>query len=494
MKEQVAEYRGKLIEAIAETDDALLEKYFAGEEIEVNVLKTALRKAVIEYKLVPIFCGSSLRNKGVQPLLDAVVEYLPSPVDIGEIKGTNPQTDEPASRKLVPEEKFCGLAFKIQTDPHVGRITYVRVYSGKLSAGTYTYNSSKGEKERIGRLLLMHANQREEIAEAWAGEIVAIVGLKSTKTGDTLCDENFPIILEGISFADPVISMAIEPKTKNDQEKMGMALGKLLEEDPTFKVAHNEETGQTTIAGMGELHLEILIDRMKREFAVEANTGAPQVAYKEAIKKLAEGEGKYIKQSGGRGQYGHCWLKVEPKDRGTGYEWVNEIKGGAIPREFINPIEKGVKEAMENGVLAGFPMVDIKVTVFDGSYHEVDSSEMSFKIAGSMAFQSAVKQADMCLLEPIMQVEVTTPSEFMGDVIGDLSSKRAQIQGSDQHGTAVVIKALVPLSEMQGYVTTLRSMTQGRAASVMIPSHYEEVPQSIAAKIIEKAKPTGRIE
>lgn len=493
MKEQVAEYRAKLIEAIAETDDALLEKYFAGEEIDVNVLKKALRKAVIEYKLVPIFCGSSLRNKGVQPLLDAVVEYLPSPVDIGEIKGTNPQTDEPASRKLVPEEKFCGLAFKIQTDPHVGRITYVRVYSGKLTAGTYTYNSSKGEKERIGRLLLMHANQREEIAEAWAGEIVAIVGLKNTKTGDTLCDENFPIILEGISFADPVISMAIEPKTKNDQEKMGMALGKLLEEDPTFKVAHNEETGQTTIAGMGELHLEILIDRMKREFGVEANTGAPQVAYKEAIKKNAEGEGKYIKQSGGRGQYGHCWLKVEPKDRGTGYEWVNEIKGGAIPREFINPIEKGVKESMENGVLAGFPMVDIKVTVFDGSYHEVDSSEMSFKIAGSMAFQAAVKQADMCLLEPIMQVEVTTPSEFMGDVIGDLSSKRAQIQGSDQHGTAVVIKALVPLSEMQGYVTTLRSMTQGRAASVMIPSHYEEVPQSIAAKIIEKAKPSGRV-
>ncbi|MEP7167627.1 MAG: elongation factor G [Candidatus Woesebacteria bacterium] len=492
MKSDVEEHRAKLVEAIAETDDALLEKYFAGEEIPVNDLKKALRKAVIEYKLVPIFCGSSLRNKGVQPLLDAVVEYLPSPVDIGEIKGVNPETDAPEVRKLVPEEKFCGLAFKIQTDPHVGRITYVRIYSGKLAAGTYAYNSSKGEKERIGRLLLMHANQREEITEALAGEIVAVVGLKNTKTGDTLCDENFPIILEGISFADPVISMAIEPKTKNDQEKMGMALGKLLEEDPTFKVAHNDETGQTTIAGMGELHLEILIDRMKREFGVEANTGAPQVAYKEAIKKEAEGEGKYIKQSGGRGQYGHCWLKVEPKDRGTGFEWVNAIKGASIPREFINPIEKGVKEAMENGVLAGFPMVDIRVTVFDGSYHEVDSSEMSFKIAGSMAFQAAVKQADMCLLEPIMQVEVTTPSEFMGDVIGDLSSKRAQIQGSDQHGTAVVIRAMVPLSEMQGYVTTLRSMTQGRAASVMIPSHYEEVPQSIAAKLIEKAKPAGR--
>jgi elongation factor G len=492
MQSQVEEYRGKLVEAIAETDDALLEKYFAGEEIPVNDLKAALRKAVIGYKLVPIFCGSSLRNKGVQPLLDAVVEYLPSPVDIGEIKGTNPETDAPEVRKLVPEEKFCGLAFKIQTDPHVGRITYVRIYSGKLAAGTYAYNSSKGEKERIGRLLLMHANQREEIQEALAGEIVAVVGLKNTKTGDTLCDENAPIILEGISFADPVISMAIEPKTKNDQEKMGMALGKLLEEDPTFKVAHNDETGQTTIAGMGELHLEILIDRMKREFGVEANTGAPQVAYKEAIKKSAEGEGKYIKQSGGRGQYGHCWLRVEPKDRGTGFEWVNEIKGASIPREFINPIEKGVKEALENGILAGFPVVDVKVTVFDGSYHEVDSSEMSFKIAGSMALQAAAKAADLCLLEPIMQVEVTTPSEFMGDVIGDLSSKRAQIQGSDQHGTAVVIRAMVPLAEMQGYVTTLRSMTQGRAASVMIPSHYEEVPQSIAAKIIEKAKPAGR--
>ncbi len=492
MKAEVEEYRAKLVEEISETDDALLEKFFAGEEIPVNDLKAALRKAVISYKLVPIFCGSSLRNKGVQPLLDAVVEYLPSPVDIGVIKGVNPKTDAPEERKLIPDEKFCGLAFKIQTDPHVGRITYVRIYSGKLTAGSYTYNSTKGEKERIGRLLLMHANQREEISEALSGEIVAVVGLKSTKTGDTLCDEGAPIVLEGISFAEPVISMAIEPKTKNDQEKMGMALGKLLEEDPTFKVAHSDETGQTTIAGMGELHLEILVDRMKREFGVEANVGAPQVAYKEAIRKPAEGEGKYIKQSGGRGQYGHCWLKVEPKDRGTGYEWVNDIKGGSIPREFINPIEKGVKEALENGVLAGYPLVDIKVTVFDGSFHEVDSSEMAFKIAGSMAIQSAVKQADLVLLEPVMQVEVTTPSEFMGDVIGDLSSKRAQIQGSDQKGTAVIIKALVPLAEMQGYVTTLRSMTQGRAASVMIPSHYDEVPQSIAAKIIEKAKPAGR--
>lgn len=492
MKDQLEEYRAKLIEQIAETDDALLEKFFAGEEIPVHELKNALRRAVIAYKLVPVFCGSSLRNKGVQPLLDAVVEYLPSPMDIGEIKGTNPNTDAQETRKLVPEEPFCGLAFKIQTDPHVGRITYVRVYSGKLTSGSYTYNSTKGEKERVGRLLLMHANQREEIQEAWAGEIVAVVGLKATKTGDTLCDENHPIMLEGISFADPVISMAIEPKTKSDQEKMGLAIAKLVEEDPTFKVSYNPETNQTTIAGMGELHLEILVDRMKREFNVDAIVGAPQVAYRETIKKLAEAEGKYIKQSGGRGQYGHCWLKVEPKDRGTGYEWVNAITGGVIPREFIPAVEKGVKEAMENGVLAGYPLVDMKVTVFDGSYHEVDSSEIAFKIAGSMALQDAVKKADVVLLEPVMQIEVTTPSEFMGDVIGDLSSKRAQIQGSDQKGTAVIVKALVPLAEMQGYVTTLRSMTQGRASSVMIPSHYEEVPQNIAAKIVEKNKPQAK--
>lgn len=492
MKKELEEYRAKLVEQIAETDDSLLEKYFAGEEIPVNDLKRALRRAVIAYKLVPIFCGSSLRNKGVQPLLDAVVEYLPSPVDIGKITGTNPKTDTTEERKLIPEEKFCGLAFKIQTDPHVGRITYVRIYSGKITSGSYTYNSTRDEKERIGRLLLMHANQREEIPEAWAGEIVAIVGLKYTKTGDTLCDENAPILLEGISFAEPVISLAIEPKTKNDQEKMGTALSKLLEEDPTYKISHNDDTGQTTVAGMGELHLEILVDRMKREFGVAATVGAPQVAYRETITKAVESEGKYIKQSGGRGQYGHCWLKLEPKDRGTGYEWVNAITGGTIPREFIAPIEKGVKEAMENGVLAGYPMVDIKVTVFDGSFHEVDSSEMAFKIAGSMAFQSGAKQASMILLEPIMQVEVTTPSEFMGDVIGDLSSKRAQIQGSDQRGTAVIIKALVPLSEMQGYVTILRSMTQGRASSVMIPSHYEEVPANIAVKIIEKNKPQSK--
>ncbi|HZZ98986.1 MAG TPA: elongation factor G [Candidatus Saccharimonadia bacterium] len=491
MKDEVEAQRAKLVELIAETDDALLEKFFAAEVLDTNVLKKALRKAVIGYKLVPIFCGSSLRNKGVQPLLDAIVEYLPSPVDIQEIKGTNPVTEKEEVRKLVPEEPFCGLAFKIQTDPHVGRITYVRVYSGKLQSGSYTYNSTKNERERVGRLLLMHANQREEIPETFAGEIVAVVGLKSTKTGDTLCDEAHPIRLEGISFAEPVISLAIEPKTKADQEKMGLALGKLAEEDPTFKIKTNQETGQTIIAGMGELHLEILVDRMKREFNVGANVGAPQVAYRETIKKAAMGEGKFIRQSGGRGQYGHAVLRVEPKNRGEGYEWGNEVKGGSIPREFIPAIEKGVKETLENGVLAGYPLVDIKVTVTEGSYHEVDSSEMAFKIAGSMALQHGVKQADPCLLEPIMQVEVTTPQEFMGDVIGDLSSKRAQIQGSDQRGTAVVIRALVPLAEMQGYVTILRSMTQGRAASVMIPSHYDEVPASIAAGIIAKNAPTG---
>lgn len=490
MKEQVEEYRAKLIEQIAETNDALLEKFFAGEELDVNALKGALRQATIFYKLVPIFPGSSLRNKGVQPLLDAIVEYLPSPMDIQVIKGINPDTDQEEERKLIPTDPFCGLAFKIQTDPHVGRITYVRVYSGKLQSGSYTYNASKGEKERIGRLLLMHANQREEIQEAVAGEIVAVVGLKSTKTGDTLCDENKPIILEGISFAEPVISLAIEPKTKSDQERMGMALAKLAEEDPTFRIKTNHETGQTIIAGMGELHLEILVDRMKREFRVEANVGAPQVAYRETVKKEVDVEGKYIRQSGGRGQYGHCWIKLRPKNRGEGYNFVNAITGGAIPKEFIPAIEKGIKEAMENGVIAGFPLVDVEIELYDGSYHEVDSSEMAFKIAGSIALQAGVRKADACLLEPVMQVEVTTPSEYMGDVIGDLSSRRAAIEGSDQHGTATIIKAKVPLAEMQGYATILRSMTQGRASFVMMPSHYDEVPRSIAEAIIEKAKPS----
>jgi elongation factor G len=488
MKDEVEKFRAQLVEQISETDDALLEKFFNGEEPTINELKAALRKATISYKLVPVFCGSSLRNTGVQVLLDGVVEYLPSPQDIGEIKGTHPKTGEEEVRKLVPEEPFSGLSFKIQTDPHVGRITYVRIYSGKLTAGSYIYNPISRARERVGRLLLMHANQREEINEAFAGEIVAVVGLKDTKTGHTLCDEAKPIILEGIQFAEPVISLAIEPKTKSDQEKMGMALAKLAEEDPTFQIKSDPETGQTIIAGMGELHLEILVDRMKREFSVDANVGTPQVAYRETIKKAAEAEGKYIKQTGGRGQYGHVWLKVEPKDRGTGYEFVNAITGGVVPKEYIEPVNAGIKESIERGFLAGYPMVDIKVTLFDGSYHEVDSSELSFKMAGSLGMRQAVAQADMILMEPIMKVEVSTPESFMGDVMGDLGARRAQIQGTTNRGPVVIITALAPLAEMQGYVTTLRSMTQGRASSVMLPSHYEEVPSNITAKIIEERK------
>lgn len=490
-KAQVEEQRNALIEQIAETDDSMLEKFFSGEEIDVNELKAALRKAVIAYKLVPIFAGSSLNNMGIQPLLDAVVEYLPSPVDIDHITGTNPKTETEEVRKLVPEEKLSILSFKIQTDPHVGKLTYCRVYSGVLSAGTYVYNSTRDVKERVGRLLLMHANQREEIPEARAGEIVAVVGLKDTKTGDTICDEASPIILEGISFAEPVISLAIEPKTKSDQEKMGVALQKLSEEDPTFRISSDQDTGQTIIGGMGELHLEILVDRMKREFKVDANVGKPQVAYKETITKPAEGEGKYIKQSGGRGQYGHALIKVEPKDRGTGYEFVDEVKGGAIPREYIEPVNKGIKESLERGFFANYQMVDVKVTLYDGSYHEVDSNELAFKMAGSFAMREATKNAGMVLLEPIMKVEVSTPEQFMGDVIGDLGSRRAQIQGTTSRGAATIITALVPLAEMQGYVTILRSMTQGRASSVMLPSHYDIVPQNIAEKIRLERKPAG---
>lgn len=490
-REQAKTMRLELVEAIAETDDALMEKFLMEEEIGVNELKSALRKAVIGYKLVPIYAGSSLKNTGVQPLLDAVVEYLPSPLDIDHIEGTHPKTKEEEVRQLLPSEPFSGLAFKIQTDPHVGKLTYVRVYSGKLQSGSYTYNSTKNVRERVGRLLLMHANQREEVELAEAGEIVAIIGLKDTKTGDTLCDEGHPIILEGITFAEPVISLAIEPKTKSDQEKMGLALAKLGEEDPTFSIKVDHETGQTIIGGMGELHLEIIVDRMKREFKVDANVGKPQVAYRETITKPSQGEGKYIKQTGGRGQYGHCLIRIEPLDRGTGYEYVNAITGGAIPREYIEPINKGIKESLERGFLANYPMSDLKVTVYDGSYHDVDSSELSFKMAGSLALRDAVKQAGMVLLEPIMKIEVTTPEEFMGDVIGDLSSRRGQIQGTQHRGTAVIITGLVPLAEMQGYVTILRSMTQGRAASVLLPSHYEEVPTSITQKIVEERKPQG---
>jgi len=488
MKAEVEKFRAILVEQISETDDALMEKFLNGQEPSVTELKAALRKATISYKLVPVFCGSSLRNTGVQILLDAVVEYLPSPQDIIQIKGLHPKTNEEEVRKLVPEEPFAGLAFKIQTDPHVGRITYVRIYSGKLASGSYTYNSTRRVRERVGRLLLMHANQREEIVEAFAGEIVAIVGLKDTRTGDTMCDEAHPIVLESISFPEPVISLAIEPKTKSDQEKMGMALQKLSEEDPTFSIKSNHETGQTIISGMGELHLEILVDRMKREFKVEANVGAPQVAYKETITFAAEGEGKYIKQTGGRGQYGHVVLELEPKDRGTGYEFVNAITGGSVPREFVEPANAGIKESCERGFIAGYPMTDIKVTLVDGSSHEVDSSELSFKMAGSLGMREGVAKAKPILLEPIMKVEVTTPDDFMGDVIGDLGARRAQIQGTGNRGNVTIITALVPLAQMQGYVTILRSMTQGRASSVMLPSHYDQVPQNITEKIIEERK------
>jgi elongation factor G len=483
MKDQVEKYRHILIEQIAETDDTLLENYLDGKELSEDELKKALRKAVISYKLVPIYAGSSLRNKGVQPLLDAVVDYLPAPTDIKQITGKHPVSGEEITRNLVPEDPFSALAFKIQIDPHVGKLTYVRIYSGKITSATYIYNVGKQNKERVGRLLLMHANTREEIKEAYAGEIIAVVGLKNTGTGDTLADQQKPILLEAITFPDPVISLAIEPKTKADQEKMGIALSRLAEEDPTFQIKSNEETNQTIIAGMGELHLDILVDRMLREFKVGANVGAPQVAYRETITKPAQSEGKYIRQTGGHGQYGHCFLKIEPKERGEGYEFVNAIKGASIPSEFIPSVEKGVKEAVEKGVYAGYPLTDLKVTLYDGSYHEVDSSDIAFKIAGSMALQDGVKHAGPTVLEPVMKVEVTTPEEFMGTIIGDLSSKRAQISGTVHRGKVTIITAHCPLGEMTGYATTIRSLTQGRATFYMEPSHYDELPRNLQEKL-----------
>jgi len=484
--EELEKARELAIEKIAENDEVIQDKYLAGEEILLEDLKAGLRRAVIANKLIPVYCGSSLRNKGVQPLLDGVVDFLPSPLDLPPVEGINPQTNEKEKRETDPNGPFAALAFKIQTDPHVGRLTYIRVYSGTINTGQEVFNSTQKAPERIGRLLLMHANQREPIDKVSAGEIAAVIGFQKTVTGDTLCNKDKPIILESISFPEPVISLAIEPKTKADQEKLSLALRKLADEDPTFKIKSDPETGQTLICGMGELHLEILVDRMKREFGVLANTGEPQVAYKETIKKVAKAEGKYIRQSGGRGQYGHCFVRVEPLNRGEGYKFINEIKGGAIPSEFIPAVEKGVREAMEKGVLAGYPMVDMAVALYDGTYHEVDSSDIAFKIAGSQALQEAVKQADPVLLEPIMKLEVTTPAEFMGDVIGDLSSKRGQILGTEERGNLRVITALVPLAEIPGYATTLRSMTQGRGTFYMEPSHYEEVPQNIAQKIIEK--------
>jgi elongation factor G len=484
MKDKVEEYRHRLIEAICETDDKLLEQYLGGTEPSIPELKAALRKAVISNTLVPVLCGSALKNKGVQFLLDAVNDYLPSPLDVKAVTGIDPKTEGEIERPASDEAPFAALAFKIATDPFVGKLAFFRVYSGHLAAGSYVLNTTTGNKERIGRIVRLHANSREDVDEVFSGEIAAAIGLKGTVTGDTLCDPDHPIKLENIVFPEPVIDIAIEPKTKQDQEKMGLALSRLAEEDPTFRVHGDEETGQTIISGMGELHLDIIVDRMKREFKVEANVGRPRVAYRETITTIAEGEGKYIKQSGGRGQYGHCWIKVEPNEKGKGFEFVDEVKGGAIPREFITPISKGVKESMDNGVIAGYPMVDIKATVYDGSYHDVDSSEAAFKIAGSMAFKEACRKAKPVLLEPIMKVEVITPEANMGDVIGDLNAKRAVINAMNDRGQAKVVDAHVPLGEMFGYATAIRSMTQGRASYSMEFSHYQEVPRNVADAIV----------
>jgi len=475
------EWREKMIEAIVETDEALMEKYFAGEEISEEELKTALRKATIERKLVPMLCGTAFKNKGIQPLLDAVIDFLPSPLDLPPVKGTNPNTGEEVERKPSDEEPFCALAFKVMADPYAGQLTYFRVYSGVVKAGQTILISNKGKKERIGRLLRMHANQRKEITEVYAGDIAAAVGIDVT-TGDTLCDEKNPIVLEKMEFPEPVIAMAIEPKTKADQEKLSQVLNKFMKEDPTFKVSVDPETNQTLIHGMGELHLEIIIDRMKREHKLEVNVGKPQVAYKETIKKKATAEGKFIRQSGGRGQYGHVWIEIEPNPEKE-YEFVDKIVGGVIPKEFIPAVDEGIREAMNQGVVAGYPVINVKATLFDGSFHEVDSSEIAFKIAGSMAFRDAMKKADPVLLEPIMHVEVDTPEEYMGDVMGDLNRRRGRILGMEKKGSTQTIKAEVPLAEMFGYATDLRSLTQGRATFVMTFERYEEVPRHIAEQI-----------
>ncbi len=485
LTEEAKKWREKMIEKIVSEDESLLEKYLGGEEISIEKLEEILRRAVLDYKLIPVFCGSALKNKGVQPLLDAVCTYLPSPKDMPVVKGVNPKTGEEVERKADDSEKFTALAFKVASDPYVGTLTYFRVYAGTLSSGSYVLNTTTGEKERIGRILRMHSADREEIKEVFAGDIAATVGLKNTRTGHTLCDETAPIVLESISFPEPVISIRIEPESKEDREKMGVALRKLAEEDPTFRVKEDLETGETIISGMGELHLDILVDRMRREFKVNAKVGRPQVAYKETIKSEAEAEGKYIRQSGGRGQYGHVWLRIKPKERGTGFTFVDEIKGGIIPKEFIPAVEKGVKEAMDKGIVAGYPMIDIEATLYDGSFHEVDSSENAFKIAASMAFQAAAKRANPVLLEPIMKLEVVVPSEFLGDAIGDLSSRRGRIEETKDRLNLKVIDAKVPLAEMFGYATGLRSLTEGRGTFTMEFDCYQEVPQNIAQEIIE---------
>lgn len=487
VRDEVEFARQLLIEKVAESDDALTDKYLEGEEITEEELKRALRKACIDVKLIPVLCGSSFKNKGVQLLLDAVVDYLPSPKDLPPVVGNNPDTGEAEERQLNDEQPFSGLAFKIMADPYVGRLAFFRVYSGTLRSGSYVLNVSTGRRERVGRILLMHANHREEVDQVYSGDIAAIVGLKDTSTGDSLADEKHPILLESLEFPEPVINLAVEPKSKADQDKLGLALQRLAEEDPTFKVYTDEETGQTIIAGMGELHLEIIVDRLLREFKVEANIGKPQVAYRETITKAVTAEGKFVRQSGGRGQYGHVVLEVEPNEPGAGFQFENKIVGGVVPREYIAPVEAGIKEAMLTGVVAGFPVVDVKVAIVDGSYHEVDSSEMAFKIAGSIGFKEACHKADPVLLEPMMRLEVVTPDEFLGDVMGDINSRRGKIEGMEQRGNTQVVKAHVPLAEMFGYATSLRSLTQGRAQHTMTFSHYEQVPSSLAEEIRNSA-------
>jgi elongation factor G len=493
LKEITKEWRTKLFEAVAEVDDTLLMKYLEGEDITPEEVRRVLRQATIESRIIPVLCGSAFKNKGVQQLLDAVVDFLPSPVDVGAVEGHHINLTDHIKREPKDNEHFAAIAFKIMSDPFVGKLTFFRVYSGTLGAGSYVLNSVSGKKERIGRILRMHANHREDVEQAYTGDICAAVGLKQTRTGDTLCDEDDPIILERMIFPEPVISLAVEPKTKADSEKMGEALQKLSDEDPTFRVKTDEETGQTILSGMGELHLEILVDRMRREFRIEANVGKPQVAYKETIRKKVTQEGKFVRQSGGRGQFGHVWIDVEPNEAGKGYEFINAIVGGTIPKEYIQPVSAGIQEAMKNGVLAGYPVEDVKVRLFDGSYHEVDSNEMAFKIAGSMAFKEACRKASPVLLEPIMDVEVITPEDYMGDVMGDLSSRRGKIEGMISRNDAQVIKASVPLSDMFGYATTLRSMTQGRAIYSMQFARYEDAPKSVQEQIIEmqKGKPVA---
>ena len=486
MMDLANEYREKLLDAVSMFDDEIMEMYLEGQEIPTAKIRKAIRQATVAVEMVPVVCGSSYRNKGVQKLLDAIVDYMPAPTDIPAIKGTNPKTDEEEDRHPSDDEPFSALAFKIMTDPYVGRLCFFRVYSGTLNTGSAVLNATKGKRERVGRLLQMHANHREDLETVYSGDIAAVVGLKNTTTGDTLCDEKHPIILESMEFPEPVIRVAIEPKTKAGQEKMGLALAKLAEEDPTFRTYTDEETGQTIIAGMGELHLEIIVDRLLREFKVEANVGAPQVAYKETVRKKVNHETKYKRQSGGSGQYGHVKITLEPNESGKGYEFINAVVGGAIPKEFIPAVDAGIQGAMQSGVLAGYPVVDVKVTLYDGSYHEVDSSEMAFKIAGSMAFKEAMREADPVLLEPIMKVCVIVPDEYMGDVIGDLNARRGQIQGYEMRSGAQQIDAFVPLSEMFGYATNLRSRTQGRGQYTMEPSHYVELPKSLQEKLVNK--------